>query len=421
MLALKLYQGFWSIAPFLIKKRLAKRGKVSSAYKEHWEERFGRPYHEPVVNGIWLHAVSVGEARAAQVIIEKLKQKYPERPFLITVMTPTAREQVRQLYPFAQCRYLPYDKKTYVQQFLREHKPFMALWMETEIWPNFLFHLKWEGIPTFLLSARLSRASYESYKRVRYLSRLAIQSFDIVFAQSTQDEVYFKALGAKNVQVVGNSKYDIPISPQAFKKAECFRSYLEDPSRPIIVCGSTRAKNAVDEAYLLLSEWKQHKNQALLVIVPRHPANFTPVYEKALQLGFNTVRRSQAKLITSEVEVVIGDSMGELLAYYLCASVAFVGGSLVNTGGQNILEPIRCKIPTIFGFSTYHFAEVCRSALQAGCAIQVHTVSQWYEVIDRLLTDKTRYNKMVLRTSEWIKAQEGASEAMVSKISSSLA
>ncbi|MBN3859363.1 glycosyltransferase [Neisseriaceae bacterium PsAf] len=410
------YQILWQIAPYFLKKYLIKRSRLSPKYLDNWHERFGRPFDSPSTNCIWIHAVSVGETQAAESIVLLLREKYPDVPFLITQMTPTGREVAKKLYPFAQCRYLPYDKKIYVQQFLKDHQPIMALFMETEIWPNFLFELRKQKIPTFLVNARMSQKSYSGYQKIKPLSAQAIRCFDKIFAQTEKDLYYFQQLGATAIEVMGNIKYDIDIKSEYKQLARQFQTKIEDSNRPLIVCGSTRVKDGVNEAFLLLDEWKKHHSTILLVIVPRHPEVFESVYHYAVQLGFNTVKRSQCPNITSDVQVVIGDSMRELMSYYLCANIVFVGGSLVDTGCHNIIEPIVCEVPTIFGYSTYNFAQVCQDALNAGCAVQVSDTVKWYQKIVELLENDILYKNMKRNTKQFIDQHQGASRKTVSQI-----
>ncbi|QRN40916.1 MAG: glycosyltransferase [Neisseriaceae bacterium] len=410
------YQVLWQIIPYFLKKYLIKRSRLSSEYLNHWDERFGKPFLSPVTNCIWIHAVSVGENRAAESVISLLRKQYPDVSFLITQMTPTGRDIAKKIYPFAQCRYLPYDKKSYVQQFLKDHKPIMALFMETEIWPNFLFELRKQNIHTFLVNARMSEKSYSGYRKIKRLSEQVMQCFDKIFVQTQKDLHYFQQLGATAIEVMGSIKYDIDIKTEHKQLAEQFQNKIEDSNRPIIVCGSTRVEDGINEAYLLLDEWKKHYSTALLVIVPRHPEVFESVYNYSVELGFNTVRRSDCPSIKSDVQVVIGDSMQELMSYYLCANIAFVGGSLVNKGCHNILEPIACEIPTIFGYSTYNFEQVCEDAVNAGCAVKISDAVQWYQKIVELLENDFFYQNMQINTKQFINQHQGASVKTVSKI-----
>lgn len=376
-----LYDVLWLLAPIWIRRYLDKRSGSAPAYRAHRGERFGKPYPNPVTGAVWIHAVSVGETRAAQPLIRELRQRFPDAPLLMTQMTPTGRETAQVLFPDAQCRYLPYDKKTWVRQFLREHRPMFGILMETEIWPNLMKECRRTGVPLFLANARLSEKSLNGYLKVRSLIRPAAASLTGCLAQTEADAARLAKLGAASVQVCGNTKYDLMPSEQMKTLAGQFEKRIGD--RQVAVCGSTRVYRGEDEAEKLLAAWQQYRGDALLVVVPRHPEHFQTVFETVKRFGFKVQRRSDGLPVEPDTQVWIGDSMGELYAYYLCADVAFVGGSLVDSGCQNIIEPLSCGVPTIFGFSTYNFSEACRHALASGAAVQVESADAWREAVEK--------------------------------------
>ena len=345
---LGVYQLLWKIAPPLIRRYLRKRARLAPAYLQHWDERFGKPYPEPVQQAIWIHAVSVGETRAAAPVIAALRQHFPDAPLLLTQMTPTGRETAEQLYPDAQCRYLPYDRPDYVAQFLREHQPLFGVLMETELWPNWVLGAHQAQVPLFLANARLSEKSLQGYQKAAPLFTPVMAKLRAVFAQTEADAERLRLLGAQQVSVCGNSKYDIAPPASALSLAADFKTRIG--KRPVVVCGSTRVdKQGVDEAELLLQAWQGANSNALLVLVPRHPERFEAVLQAALKLGFKVQKRSDGENVAADTQVWIGDSMGELFAYYAAADVVFVGGSLVDTGCQNVIEPIACGKPRYLG------------------------------------------------------------------------
>ena len=409
-----LYQQLWRIAPPLIRHYLRKRAQKNPAYLQHWGERFGEPFAQPVQNAIWLHAVSVGETRAALPLVNALRQQFPDAPFLLTQMTPTGRDTAQHLFPDAQCRYLPYDKPEYVAQFLAEHQPRFGILMETEIWPNLIQACQQQHIPLFLANARLSEASHRGYQKIASVIRSAMQGFTACFAQTEADAQRLSSLGAQQVQVCGNTKYDFPPPPELTGLAAQLKQ--QAGARPIVVCGSTRVKNDVDEAELLLQAWQAYRGDALLVLVPRHPERFEAVYQSACRLGYRCQRRSDNQAIAPDTQIWLGDSMGELLAFYQIADMAFVGGSLVDTGCQNIIEPIAYGVPTLFGFSTYNFAATCANAVAAGAAKQVASAAEWQQTVEDWLQHPAKRQAYASQAHAFIHAHQGASERIAAAI-----
>ncbi len=379
-----LYRLLGWIAPPIIRYYLRRRGRKNPDYLLHWDERFGKPYPQPIQHPIWIHAVSVGETRAAQPIIVQLQHHFPHVPLLITQMTPTGRATAKMLYPNAQCRYLPYDRVDWIQQFLQEHQPICGIIMETEIWVNLFAHAHARQIPLFLANARLSEKSLRAYQKILALIRPALNHLTLIFAQTEQDAHRFAQLGAKHMQVCGNSKYDITPPLASTQLAQYFRQKIG--SRPVFVAASLREKDGIDEAEQILQAWAtQNHRDILLVLIPRHPERFNDAYRLAQQYGFTVQKRSDNQPVLADTEVWIGDSMGEMFAYYQLANWVFVGGSLVDTGGQNIIEPMACGKTVLFGFSIYNFQTICQDALASKAAVQVshsselvQTINAWY-------------------------------------------
>lgn len=412
------YRALWRIAPGVAKHYLNKRARKDAAYALHWNERFGEPLAGAASGVLWIHAVSVGETRAALPLAAELRRLFPDAPLLLTQMTPTGRATAQALFPDAQCRYLPYDKPEYVAQFLAEHRPVFGILMETEIWPNLMTACREQGVPLFLANARLSEKSLRGYRKIRGLVAPALAGLSGCFAQSADDAARLAELGAQNVQVCGNTKYDVVPSPQQQAAAADFRRLTG--GRRAVVCGSTRFYQGEDEAEKLLRAWQTYAGDALLIIVPRHPDRFDVVFETARNLGFRVQRRSEGQPVAAETQVWIGDSMGELAAYYALADVAFVGGSLVDSGCQNIIEPIACGVPTLFGYSTYNFAAACAAALQTGAALQVADAAAWREQTERLLADDAARREMAARADGWIAGHQGASRRMAQAVAACL-
>ena len=412
----RFYNVLWRIAPPIIRFYLRRRARKNPAYLLHQDERFGVPQKNVVQGVLWLHAVSVGETRAAVPIIRILQQRFPDLPLLITQMTPTGRETAQNVFPNAQCRYLPYDRPDFVAQFLDEHRPLIGIFMETEIWINLLAACDKRHIPIILANARLSAKSAAGYQRFHKLFQAAFNSFSAVLAQSEQDAQRFKNLGLSKVYVCGNSKYDISPDEKSSAIADDFRRKIG--GRKIFVCASTREKDGIDEADLLLQAWRKYGDKnILLVIIPRHPERFQAAFDIAQKYGFCVKKRSNNEKISAYDEVWIGDSMGELSAYYCIADVAFVGGSLVDTGCQNIIEPIACNVPVLFGFSTYNFQQACADALQAKVAIQVQNADECVHTALRLINNADIISS---DTQNFMRRHQGAAQRMAEYISGCL-
>ncbi len=370
------YNALWHLAAPLLRRYLAKRARNHPAYAEHHDERFGKPYTEAVQGAIWIHAVSVGETRAAEPLIRALRQHFPQTPLLLTQMTPTGRATAQTLYPDAQCRYLPYDKKQWAEQFLNDHRPLFGVLMETEIWPNLMHACQARRIPLFLANARLSDRSARAYSRIRSLIRPAMQTLAGCCAQTPADAQRLSDLGANPVRVCGNTKYDITPPTESAHTAARFRQLIG--KRRVFLAASTRCRQGDDESALILDAWQQQQfdQDVLLIIVPRHPERFQAAFEHAQKLGLKVQKRSGNSPVLPETQVWIGDSMGEMFAYYQAADAVFVGGSLVDSGCQNIIEPLSCGKAVAFGSSTYNFQAACDSALEARAAVQVNNAAE---------------------------------------------
>ena len=286
--------------------------------------------------------------------------------------------------------------------------------METEIWPNLIHGCAKHKIPLFLCNARLSEKSLQGYLKVRSLVATALQTLDGCYAQTAADAERLHFIGASNVNVCGNTKYDITPPKAMREQATVFKERIS--GRLVVVCASTRVYKEDDEAALLLQAWKNYRGDALLVIVPRHPEQFQKAYDTAMAFGFKTQKRSDNEPVQADTQVWIGDSMGELFAYYLSADMAFVGGSLVDAGCQNIIEPIACHLPTLFGPSTYNFAEACDGALQAGAAKQVASADAWLREVKACLDNPPRRDAYIENAAAFISRHQGASERMANYI-----
>jgi 3-deoxy-D-manno-octulosonic-acid transferase len=404
------YELLWRIAlPFAL-FRLWWRGRKEPGYRSHVAERLGRyPVPAPLDRGeasIWIHAVSVGETRAAQPLIAALSAKYPAHRIVITHMTAAGRETGRALLGERVDQvYLPYDYSSAVEAFLDRFRPQFGILMETELWPNLILRGAARGVPVFLANARLSQRSAARYARFPRLTRVTLQSLAGISAQADSDAARLTALGATGVHVAGNIKFDLDVSADSTDKGRALRDRF-GPSRPVWVAGSTRD----GEEAMLLAAMRAGglPTDALFILVPRHPQRFDEVAKLLDKSGYTYVRRSGSTPVTRDVAVVLGDSMGEMLAYYAAADVVFVGGSLLPLGGQNLIEPIAVGAPTRIGPHMFNFAAASDAAVAAGAARRGRDADEVFAAARELLDDDSASAAMRERATAFVAAHRGA-------------
>lgn len=388
-----LYTLLWHLALPLAPLRLWWRGRREPGYRAHIGERFGRyDAAAPRSPVLWVHAVSLGETRAAAPLLERLAQAFPAATILLTHMTATGRDAGRALGGGRVVQaWLPYDVPFAVRAFLAHFRPRAGLVMETELWPNLVAAAARSGVPLFLVNARLSARSAAGYARVPSLTQPMLAALSGIAAQSDADARRIEALGASNVAVTGNLKFDVVVPESARALGRALRARFGG-ARAVWVAASTREG---EEALVLdaLAARPLPAN-ALTVIVPRHPQRFAAVAELLRARGVPFVRRSDEADVPADVRVVLGDTMGELLAYYAAADLAFVGGSLLPLGGQSLIEPIAVGRPTLFGPHMFNFAEAARGALAAGAAVEVADGAHLVAEVAALLGDAARRGAM---------------------------
>ncbi|HYR34117.1 MAG TPA: 3-deoxy-D-manno-octulosonic acid transferase [Burkholderiales bacterium] len=364
--------------PFLL-VRLWWRGRAEPGYRDAVTERFGIYRTGRPERLLWIHAVSVGEARAAEPLVRALAGALPEHRILLTCTTAAGRETVRQVYgESVLIAYLPYDFPESTQGFLEYFRPRLAVLMETEIWPNLLAQCARHGVPVLLANARLSEKSARGYRRLRALVQPAFASLAAVCAQSAADAERLRALGARAVEVTGNLKFDV--EPDATTLA-AGRAWRHAVGRPVILLASTRE----GEERLLLEAVPAGP---LVLVVPRHPRRFDEVAELAQS------RRSRQPMPAPGDRVHLGDTMGEMAFYYGACDVAVIGGSFARLGGQNLIEALACGAPVIVGPHMYNFAEATQLALEAGAALQVADAAAAMRTAADLLGNEEQMRRM---------------------------
>lgn len=370
--------------------RVWSRGREEPDYRAHWPERLGFYRKNAAPAGdrrqagawVWVHAVSLGEARAAAPLVAALRTQRPGLRLLLTHTTATGREAGRALLqPGDAQSWLPYDTPGAVRRFLRHFQPSVGVLMETEVWPNLLHEARQAHVPMVLANARLSPKSLRQGQRFAALLRPAAQALSLTLAQTPDDADRLRAMGADPVQVCGNVKFDMTPSPELLAQG---RRWGDADGRPLCLAASTRE----GEEAGLLDAWLAAPKTTLnsrprLLIVPRHPQRFDEVAALVTQRGLSLSRRSswpdhQPDASALGAEVWLGDSMGEMPAYYSAATVAWLGGSFAPLGGQNLIEAAACACPLILGPSTYNFAEAAELSLAAGAA---RRVADWSEAV----------------------------------------
>lgn len=365
--------------------RLAWRGLRNRGYWHRWGERFGFIPRMPAAT-IWLHAVSVGEVRASAPLVRAMLKDYPGHRIMLTTMTPTGSATVHELFgdTVLHC-YAPYDLPTVVRRFLNRSQPRLALIMETEFWPNLFHQCHARNIPLVLANVRLSEQSARGYRRFAGLTRATLAKVRAVGAQALEDAERIRELGARTVEITGNIKFELEIPTELPAKAAILRDGYG--SRPVWIAASTRE----GEEQLVLQAFKRLRGDfpnLLLILVPRHPERFEFVARLCAQENLTLQRRSaHLSSVAPGTSVLLGDTMGELLLFYASADVAFIGGSLVPLGGQNLLEAAALAVPVVFGPHMFNFREISRMTLERGAGRQVTNVIELADAIAAYIRD----------------------------------
>ena len=406
----------WLLLPYIF-FHLVWRARKQPEYLRHIAERFGFYDIKSNKTVIWLHTVSVGETRAAASLVQGLQAAYPDHQILLTHTTPTGREAGEQLYGDKVLRvYLPYDYPFAVQRFLRHFKPQAGVLLETEIWFNLINQTFIERVPLLLLNARLSEKSAARYARIPRLCRAGLNQLSAIAAQSQEDATRLGELGAPNVSIMGNLKYDIVPPPAMLELGKILRDQF-GANRPVFLAASTR----VGEEALLIETLRQIDAPALLtVIVPRHPQRFDEVASLLTQHGIRFQRRSDNRPVAADTQVVLGDSMGEMFAYYAACDIAFIGGSLLPFGGQNLIEACAVGKPVLIGPHTYNFTQASILAVEHGAAVRVDDEIELARTLQHLLHHPDKLAQMGNAGLAFVNANRGATEQALAIISHAL-
>lgn len=400
----------WLVLPF-IPLRLLVRGFREHGYWRHIGERFGFGGHL-ARHAVWIHAVSVGEARAAAPLVEKFLAQNPAPNLLMTCMTPAGRATLEQLFDDrVTIRYLPYDFALAMRRFLVAMQPRMGVIMETELWPNLVRESRHAGVRLFLVNARMSEKSARGYRKLAALTRESLQGFEAVAAQTQADANRLFELGARKVEVTGNLKFDVDPPQAQLDLGKAFRERMGE--RPIWLAASTRDG---EEKIILQAFRKFAPENVLLVLVPRHPQRFDEVVMLAKNLGLDVQRRSENAPVRNSTRVWLGDSLGEMFAYYTAADCALIGGSLLPYGGQNLIEACAVGCPVMLGPHTENFRQAAEDALAHGAAIRITDAGDWIAKSRLLMDDRERSARMAENAKKFADAHKGASAKVCSLI-----
>lgn len=372
--------------------RLLFRGLRNPAYWRRWPERFGYIKNLGLPRVIWIHAVSVGEVRAAVPLVRALFERFPDHHILITTMTPTGSDQVVQIFgeKVAHC-YVPYDFSSAVNRFLERAKPETAIIMETELWPNIFRLCRRRSAPVFVTNVRMSEPSMRKYLLFSQLTRLTLRNVALFAAQSQSDAQRLLTLGAPSdaVHITGSIKFEIKLPASLRESSEVLRgSWGRD--RSVWIAASTHEG---EEGFVLAAcrELKHRFPDHLLVLVPRHPERFSSVARLCRRAGFKVALRSeQYGMLDPACDILVGDTMGELQLLYGASDVAFIGGSLVPTGGHNLLEAAAVCTPVVFGPHMFNFEEISAMALEQGAGVRIQEPSQLSAAISDFMGNANR-------------------------------
>ena len=416
-----LYTLAWWLALPLVLARLWLRGRQEPGYRRHWGERLGFYGHQPApaADTIWLHAVSVGETRAAEPLIDALLAAWPACRIVLTHMTPTGRATGKALFAKHGARlvqsYLPYDTGAMPASFIRHFAPRICILMETEVWPNLIHQCNRYKVPVVLANARLSQRSLGKAQRLGKLIADAARGITLVAAQTPDDADRVRQLGVRDVVVTGSIKFDVVVPEAALATGAALRAAIG--ARPVLLCASTREgeEPLILDAYIRASL----PANALLLIVPRHPQRFDEVEKLIAARGLAVRRRSglaQDDAVAQGTQVLLGDSMGEMFAYYAACDCAFVGGSLLPLGGQNLIEPAALGKPVLIGPHTFNFALVTEQAIAAGGAALVADADALMAQASALLQDPARLSSMGQKALAFASQHRGATPRTLAAI-----
>ena len=404
------------LLPFLVLFWFAK-SLLNKSYLDRLTQRFGFGYPELNSGSIWIHAVSVGEVQASIPLVNELKQHYPYKEIIITTVTPTGSKQVKNIFKNAvETSYIPFETNFAIKNFFNSIKPSVALIMETEIWPNLYKECGSRGIPLILVSARISEKSLINYKRFLPLFRDTLSHGILIAAQSQIDADRFLALGASKDRtwIMGNIKFDFKLPEEILTKSKIYRSKIF-PRRHIWIAASTHEheEEIILEAHKNIS--KKIEN-LLLILVPRHPERFAKITRILKEDNWIYSKKSDDQDIPESCQVLLIDTIGELLFFYACSDVAFVGGSLLPVGGHNLLEPAAIGLPIISGAHTFNQKEMTDRLTQVDALRIVHNANSLSSDVIFFLTNTEESKNAGQRGKLIVESNKGAIKSLMKRL-----
>lgn len=390
-MSLFLYRCVYIVALIPILLRLFYRGLKQPSYRRRIAERFGVLPQGIKPNRVWIHAVSVGEVRAAIILIQALKKTDPSLSFFVTTTTPTGSDQLmREMAKCVDHMYLPYDISVFYSAIFKRVNPDVLVIMETEIWPNLILKAHKMNVSIVLANARLSKKSARGYSHLGSLFRCVLNKFDLILAQQKPDAARFRTLGANSlaVKIMGNVKFDQPLASTTSNLGKILRKTWGE-NKGVIALASSHEK----EEALLLNQFASSKEQAqrILILIPRHPERFSEVIKTAQGMGFNTAIRSQMSTLNKHTQVFIGDSMGEMMALLSASDIVIMGGSLLTKGGHNPIEPASLSKPIVMGPYYHNFQQIGDSLIKAG-AMKITSPEQALDTAEEIISSQQAAN-----------------------------
>lgn len=428
-----IYNLITRLAQPVLRRKLHRRATAEPLYGEHIAERFGNytfsPKPQATMQYWWLHAVSLGEMRAAMPLIAAMREAHPQWRLLLTNGTATGRAEGQQYLQSGDIQvWQPWDSRHACQQFLRHFQPACALIMETEVWPNLLAATREQKVPLALVNARLSAQSLRKAQHLAWLARPAYQSFDLVLAQTQSDAERLRQLGVaqSRIQITGNMKFDIPTDETLTARGRKHRhNILHRFARPPLIAMFASSREGEEQ---MLTEALRHcaAPGVLWLIVPRHPQRFDAVEQLLTHAGYSVRRRSRSLLEQktaagelpeiSEKTVLLGDSMGEMPMYYSIADVALLGGSFAPLGGQNLIEAMAYNCPVLAGEHTFNFADTTDAAVQAGAALRTTDMQGAVQAVQKLAQQPDTLHSLQNRAGTFGAAHAGATKRSMAAI-----
>lgn len=400
---------FYLFLPFILLRLWIKNRKNPNDL-QFWHERLGLGLRHPLPSGgIWVHAVSVGESLTAIPLIKRIQQRYPSLPIIVTNETATGAERIRvalgnSITPL----YFPYDLPLILRKFFKALQPKLLILLETELWPNLLAACQLYQVPVALVNARLSERSALSYRRILPITQAMLKSINVISAQFQADAERFIDLGfsPERIHITGSLKFDVTLPINLLEQAQQWQKIWGE-NRLVWITASTHP----GEEELILQAFKQVRHSfpdLLLVSIPRHVDRVPQLEQLYRSQNYNVNKRSDHKRDLKDIDILIGDTMGELLVFYAAADLAFVGGSLVEKGGQNPLEPAAVGLPILTGPYTFNFATITEQLKQRNAEIQVNNATELAEQVISLLSDPVRRQKMGREAKKFVEENKGS-------------